>query len=176
MNCRIKTAKSILEAKADYLLCAKSNQPTLKSDIEEYVQDDKLRAKMNSVTKTEKGHGRIETRSAFTTNEVSWMPGGRQWPGLKCIGAIKTHFECKGKVTEEWGVETMHWLLDVRYREDYFRAQNKTIQKNMNMSRKLALNLAGIYKNKHSKKTPMSHIMFDCLMDPHHLLTVLGKN
>ena len=39
----------------------------------------------------------------------------------------------------------MHWLLDVRYREDYFRAQNKTIQKNMNMSRKLALNLAGVY-------------------------------
>ena len=102
MNCRIETAKSILEAKADYLLCAKSNQPTLKADIEDYVQDDKLRAKMNSVSKTEKGHGRIETRSAFTTNEVSWMPGGRQWPGLKCIGAIKTHFEYKGKVTEEW--------------------------------------------------------------------------
>ena len=176
MNCQIETAKAILEANADYLLCAKSNQPTLKADIEDYVQDDKLRAKMNSVTKTEKGHGRIETRSAFTTNEVSWMPGGRQWPGLKCIGAIKTHFECKGKVTEEWGVETMHWLLDVRYREDYFRAQNKTIQKNMNMSRKLALNLARIYKNKHSKKTPMSHIMFDCLMDPLHLLTILGKN
>jgi len=175
-----------------------SNQQTLKADIEEYVQDDKLRAKMNSVSKTEKGHGRIETRSAFTTNNVSWMAGGRQWPGLKCIGAIKTHFEYKGKVTEEWhyyisskeltaadllhharmewGVETMHWLLDVRYREDYFRAQNKTIQKNMNMSRKLALNLARIYKNKHSKKTPMSHIMFDCLMDPQHLLTVLGKN
>ena len=52
---------------------------------------------MNSVSKTEKGHGRIETRSAFTTNDVSWMPGGRQWPGLKCIGAIKTHFEYKGK-------------------------------------------------------------------------------
>ena len=102
MNCQIETAKSILEAKADYLLCAKSNQPTLKADIEDYVQDDKLRAKMNSASKTEKGHGRIETRSAFTTNEVSWMPGGRQWPGLKCIGAIKTHFEYKGKVTEEW--------------------------------------------------------------------------
>jgi len=52
----------------------------------------------------------------------------------------------------------------------------KLFKKNMNMSRKLALNLAGIYKNKHSKKTPMSHIMFDCLMDPLHLLTVLGKN
>ena len=52
----------------------------------------------------------------------------------------------------------------------------KLFKKNMNMSRKLALNLAGVYKNKHSKKTPMSHIMFDCLMDPLHLLTVLGKN
>ena len=198
MNCQIETAKAVVEAKADYLLCAKSNQQTLKADIEEYVQDDRLRAKMNSITKREKGHGRIETRSAFTTNDVSWMPGGRQWPGLKCIGAIKTHFEYKGKLTEEWhyyisskqltasdllhharmewGVETMHWLLDVRYREDYFRAQNENIQKNMNMSRKLALYLARVYKNKHSKKTPLSHIMFDCLMDPYHLLTVLGKN
>ena len=101
MNCQIETAKAIVEAKADYLLCAKSNQQTLKADIEEYVQDDRLRSKMNSITKREKGHGRIETRSAFTTNDVSWMAGGRQWPGLKCIGAIKTHFEYKGKLTEE---------------------------------------------------------------------------
>ena len=26
------------------------------------------------------------------------------------------------------------------------------------------------------KENPLSHIMFDCLMDPHHLLSVLGKN
>ncbi len=26
------------------------------------------------------------------------------------------------------------------------------------------------------KENPLSHIMFDCLMDPHHLLPVLGKN
>ena len=57
----------------------------------------------------------------------------------------------------------------------YFRAQNENIQKNMNMSRKLALNLARVYKNKHAKKTPLSHIMFDCLMEPHHLLTVPAK-
>ncbi|MBQ9539577.1 MAG: hypothetical protein IJU95_09925, partial [Treponema sp.] len=50
-------------------------------DIEEYVQDRNLRNKMNCVTKTEKGHGRTETRTAFTTNEVSWMPGGRESDG-----------------------------------------------------------------------------------------------
>lgn len=77
MNYQIETAKAIVEAKADYLLCAKSNQQTLKADTEEYVQDKKLTAKMNSMSKMEKGHGRIETRSAFTTNDVSWMSGGR---------------------------------------------------------------------------------------------------
>ena len=82
LNCQIETAKAILEAKADYLLCAKNNQQTLKSDIEEYVQDENLRNKMDCVTKTEKGHGRTETRTAFTANDVSWMPGGREWPGL----------------------------------------------------------------------------------------------
>ncbi len=149
-------------------------------------------------SKTEKGHGRIETRTAFTTNDVAWMPGGREWPGLRSIGAIKTRFEYKGKVTEEWhyyissadlsaddlmhhakmewGVESMHWLLDVRYREDYSRIQNENIQKNMNMARKLALNIARIFKNKNCPKKSMSQIMFDCLMSPHHLLTVLGKN
>ncbi len=70
----------------------------------------------------------------------------------------------------------MHWFLDVRYREDSFRAQNKNLQKNMNMARKLALNLIRIYKTKKAKKSPLSHIMFDCLMDHTHLLEVLGKN
>jgi len=45
VNCQIETAKAIVEVKADYLLCAKSNQQTLKADIEEYVQDDRLRSK-----------------------------------------------------------------------------------------------------------------------------------
>ena len=179
-------------------MCAKDNQSELKSDIEDYVQDEKLRKGMDCVTKEEKGHGRTEIRTAYTTDDVSWMPGGREWPGLKCIGAIKTHFEYKGKVTEEWhyyisskalsaeellhharmewGVESMHRLLDVRYREDYFRAQNENLQKNMNMTRKLALNLIRIYKSRNSLKTPLSHIMFDCLMNLPNLLTVLGKN
>lgn len=198
LNCQIETARAILDAKADYLLCAKDNQQTLKDDIEEYVQDERLRKGMDTAVKKEKGHGRIEERTAFTTNDVFWKPGGREWPGLRCIGAIKTCFEYKNKVTEEWhyyisskklsaedllhharmewGVESMHWLLDVRYREDCFRGQNENLQKNMNMARKLAMNLVRIYKTKNSSKEPLSHIMFDCLMNPRHLLAVLGKN
>ena len=49
LNCQKETARAIIDAKADYLLNVKDNQPTLKNDIEEYVQDDVLRKEMNSV-------------------------------------------------------------------------------------------------------------------------------
>ena len=90
LNCQIDTAAAIVEAKADYLLSAKGNQKELMNDIEQYVQDEKLRVTMDSVTQTEKGHGRIERRSAYTSNDVGWQPRGRTWPGIKCIGAVHT--------------------------------------------------------------------------------------
>lgn len=37
LNCQIDSAQAIIEKKADYLLYAKDNQLTLKSDIEDYV-------------------------------------------------------------------------------------------------------------------------------------------
>jgi predicted transposase YbfD/YdcC len=54
LNCQKETAKAIIDAKADYLLNAKDNQPTLKSDIEDYVQDDVLRKEMDTFTTSEK--------------------------------------------------------------------------------------------------------------------------
>lgn len=153
---------------------------------------------MDSVTQTEKGHGRVETRSAYTTDDVEWQPGGRAWPGLKCIGAIKTHFEYKGKVTEEWHyyisskvlsaedllhhartewpVESMHWLLDVHFDEDKCRIQSKNIQQNLNMLHKVALNIVRIYKRESQSKLPLNGIMFRALMNPLDLLPLLDKN
>lgn len=53
---------------------------------------------MDTVGTGEGGHGRKETRTAFTTDDVSWRSGGREWPGLKSIGAVHTQFETeKGK-------------------------------------------------------------------------------
>ena len=197
MNCQIETAEAILEAKADYLLSAKANQETLMNDIAEYVQDKKLRAKMDSISRTERGHGRKETRSAYTSNDVEWQPGGRVWPGLKCIGAVHTRFETSEGVTEEWhyyisskalsaqellhhartewSVETMHWLLDVHFDEDRCRVQSKNIQQNLNMLHKFALNIIRIYKRETQSKLALNGIMFRALMNPQALLPLLGK-
>ena len=198
LNCQIQTAQAIIDAKADYLLSAKGNQKELMDDIAEYVQDEKLRAKMDSATKRETGHGRVETRSAYTSDDVSWQPGGRKWPELKCIGAIHTRFETKKGVTQkwhyyisskalsaqellhhartEWSVESMHWLLDVHFDEDRCRVQSKNIQQNLNMLHKMALNIIRIHKRETQSKLPLNGIMFRALMNPHALLPLLAKN
>ena len=197
MNCQIETAEAIVKAKADYLLSAKGNQQALMNDIAEYVHDTKLRAKMDRVSRTERGHGRKETRRAYTSADVSWQPGGRVWPELKCIGAIHTRFETSKGVTEEWhyyisskalraqellhhareewSVESMHWLLDVHFDEDRCRVQSKNVQQNLNMLHKCALNIIRIYKRETQSKLPLNGIMFRALMNPQALLPLLGK-
>ena len=197
MNCQIETAEAIVEAKADYLLSAKGNQQALMNDIAEYVHDTKLRAKMDRVSRTERGHGRKETRRAYTSADVSWQPGGRVWPELKCIGALHTRFETNKGVTEEWhyyisskalpaqellhhareewSVESMHWLLDVHFDEDRCRVQSKNVQHNLNMLHKCALNIIRIYKRETQSKLPLNGIMFRALMNPQALLPLLGK-
>ena len=199
LNCQIDTAQAIIEKKADYLLCAKDNQPTLKSDIEDYVQTAALRAKMDSAQTSERGHGRKEIRTAFTTDDVSWQVGGRQWPALKCIGAVCTQFEDKnGKKSEqwhyyissrnlsakellhharqEWSVETMHWLLDVLFGEDGCRIQTKTAQQNLNMVRKLGSQHNEDGKQETKSKIALIALMFKSLLDPYQHLHILGKN
>ncbi len=130
------------------------------------------------------------------TSNVSGLAGLNEWAGLRCIGAIHTevetskgksdtwHYYISSKELEpaellrharlEWSVETMHWLLDVHFQEDFFRVLDKNVQQNMNILRKLALNLIRTYKQKSAKKRPLSHIMFDALLDPAFLLTVMG--
>lgn len=198
LNCQKETAKIVVDGNADYLLDVKANHPTLKRDIEDYVQDDKLRGEMESESQKEKSRDRIETRTAFVTTDISWLYGKRDWRNLACIGAIQTEFETKGKKTAEWHyyissrpltalellhharmewtVETMHWLLDVHYAEDFCRIASLTIQQNLNMLRKFSLSLIKRFKAHTSSKQAMSKIMFDCLLNPYFILDVISQN
>jgi len=47
----------------------------------------------------------------------------------------------------EWGIEAMHWLLDVHFSEDKTRVWDMNLQKNLNIMRKTVLNLVKIYKS-----------------------------
>lgn len=195
LNCQKETASLIVKGKGDYLLDAKGNQSALKDEIKGYVEDEGLRRNMDCSSKTEKSRDRIETRTAYTMTDISWMQSKENWEKINCIGAIRTEFERKGEKTEEWhyyissrqlsaaellhharmewSVESMHCLLDVHYGEDYCRIQNRTIQQNLNMLRKLALGLIKQYKSKVGSNRAISKIMFDCLLDTNAILPIL---
>jgi predicted transposase YbfD/YdcC len=198
MHCQKETAKTIVAGKADYLLSVKDNQSALKKDIKDYVEDSALKKTMGTATKTEKNRERIEKRTAYVTNDISGLYNREEWADLACIGAIYTQFTSeKGSTNEwhyyissrnltasellhharlEWSVETMHWLLDVHFGEDFCRVEDNNVQQNLNMTRKVAINCVKLFKADTKSKRAISKIMFDCLLDHSHILKIISEN
>ena len=184
LHCNPNSAKAVIEAKGDYLFVVKDNQETLKADIELFIQNEAIA----SYSTKEKNAGRIETRTAYATNDIGWLDNKEKWLNLSCIGAIHRVFEKNGKKTDEWhyyissaslspkkllnharmewAVESMHWLLDVHYNEDKTRVWDMNVQKILNSARKIALNMIRIFKeNNRSPRTPLSGVMRENLFD-----------
>jgi len=196
LNCHKKTAEAIIDGGGDYLLTVKGNQETLMNDIEDYVQDDDLRQSMDSSSTHELNRGRIEHRTAYTSNDVEWIPNKGKWESLTCFGAINrqvtekdvtsnewhyyissrnlTSDELLKYARNEWSVETMHYLLDIHYLEDFCRVEDANTQQNLNIVRKAALNSIKQYKANINSKLPLSKIMLNCLIDSNLILEVLG--
>jgi predicted transposase YbfD/YdcC len=194
LNCQKETARVIIDNGGDYLLSVKENQPTLYNEIADYIQDDELRKGMDKDEKIEKNRGRIEKRTAYATNDIAWLFGKSEWSNLACIGAINTQFETDSgssnewhyyissrhmtateilsRSRKEWSVESMHWLLDVHFSEDFCRVVEQNTQENLNIIRKIVLNSLRDYKNQNNSKAAFSHLMLDCMLDPCNIFVV----
>jgi predicted transposase YbfD/YdcC len=180
MGCQVEIADKIVAHKADYLLALKGNQPTLETDVKDYFRTapaDELVAK----TTVEKGHGRIETRTYTASGNVDWIGSDRSYPGaprftnIKTIVKIYSRAEYADRCTFDtrylissapldierlasgarghWGVESMHWLLDVEFKDDLSRYRTGHGAKNMAVVRRFALGLVRANKTKGSVKT-----------------------
>lgn len=187
LHCQKKSAEKVVEEQGDYLFVVKDNVPTLRGEIELYVQNEE----MDKYVQTELNGGRIEKRTAYTTTEIDWITGKSQWKNLTTIGAIHTEFTKDGitssewhyyissrKLTPqellkharmEWAVESIHWLLDVHFQEDKTKVWNMNVQKNLNIMRKIALNLARLYKNRYEPRMAISGILKSNLFDINNL-------
>ena len=197
LHCQVETAESIINNGGDYLLNVKGNQPTLEQDINDFVQDDELRATMETTHTHEKNGGRIEYRQAFTSDDISWMSEHRiNWLKLGSFGAINRRFNVNGETSDEWhyyissrqlspedllkyarnewGIESMHWLLDVHFSEDSCRVRDDNANQNLNIVRKIALNTLRNYKNRTKSKTPLSRLMFACLLDCNKICEIIN--
>jgi len=180
MGCQVEIADRIVEHGADYLLALKGNQPTLQADVAEYFRTAPS-AEVLAKTTVEKGHGRIETRSYTASSNVDWIGSARSYPGQPRFANIRTllmvqdRIEYADRTTVDtrtyissapldierlaegarghWGVESMHWMLDVAFADDLSRYRAGHGAKNMAVVRRFALGLVRANKTKGSVKT-----------------------
>jgi predicted transposase YbfD/YdcC len=173
-----KIAQAIKDAGAGYLLAVKANQPSLRAETESAFD---AAASVDSFIDHDKGHGRIEQRTASVIKEVDWLDGDRRFPGelrlpgAACIIRVMSRAELSDRcrfetryyissaaldaqraaeaVRGHWGIENqLHWVLDVVFREDQSRLRKGHGAKNMAIVRHFAINLVRSAKDKRSIK------------------------
>jgi predicted transposase YbfD/YdcC len=188
MGCQVEIADKIVAHGADYVLALKGNQPTLEADTKDYFDTAPVE-ELEVKTTVEKGHGRIETRIYTASSNVDWIVSDRSYPGQPGFTTIKTlikvqsrtehHDRCTfdtryfissapldidrmaGAVRGHWGVESMHWLLDVEFNDDLSRYRTGHGAKNMAVVRRFALGLVRANKRKGSVKTRRKSASWD---------------
>lgn len=164
LNTQRNITEKIIEKGADFTLAVKKNQPKL---YEEVVKDletthiDKENPDIYWETH-DKGHGREEHRK-YTLLPIRTGSVASNWTGVKSIGKVESSVKSSKGITEEtryyilsfdgpkafadavrghWGVEnSLHWSLDVVFREDECRVRKDNAPANFSTIRKLALNL-----------------------------------
>jgi predicted transposase YbfD/YdcC len=168
MHCQRETASAILKREADYVLIVKGNQPTLQAAIIDLFvayseQNFQVPGLRRHVT-VERSHGRFERREYYVIAAPPGLSVLMGWPGLKSIGIVYRYRECNGKTQQEtvcfisslrpkvrllahhlrghWKIEnTLHWVLDVTFREDASRIRKDSAPEIASVFRRLAITL-----------------------------------
>jgi predicted transposase YbfD/YdcC len=165
-GCQKGIAGQIIERQADYVLALKQNHPLLYEHVVDLflvatTSDDPA---LRRVRRVETSHGREETRDYYTLPVPADLHEREQWPGLRSLGMVIRHFregpngEVKGDVRyylssltpgvnrfarhvrSHWGIEnSLHWVLDVAFREDACQIENPTAAANLSAMNRLAL-------------------------------------
>lgn len=177
LNTQKDIAKKIIEGKAQYTLALKGNHKNLNEEVGLLFDSSKISTRYH-FEDTEKSHGRITSR-IFDVIKVDALnlPQTPEWKGLSAVGRVQTTVLKGDKETNEirlyllsytdvglfaksarghWGVESMHWTLDVTFREDASRKRKDHAPRNYSLIRKFSLNILRTFKGKLS--VPLAHI------------------
>lgn len=199
MGCQTSIAEKIVDKGADYILALKGNQGSLIAEVENYFQQAEAvnfeGVECDAVGSRETGHGRIETREIYVTEDIDWLPRKNNWRKLKSIVMVKSERLLPGEpptierkyyisslpacaikianaIRKHWGIENQaHWILDVAFREDEQNANAGNIAENMSLIRRIALNLL---KQEKSAKCGMEIKRQTAGWNNDYLLKVIG--
>lgn len=175
MGTQKEIANQIIDKKADYVLALKGNHSRLHDDIRLFLESEVGKTKGSKITDSyeeiDKGHGRIEHRICYVSDQIQWLEQRKEWRDLKTVIMIESHVSVGEHTTTEqryfisslaanakqiaeairshWAVEnSLHWVLDVTLREDDSRVRKDHAPENMAMVRHIILNMLQNTKKK----------------------------
>jgi predicted transposase YbfD/YdcC len=197
LHCQKNIAKEIIEADADYVLALKGNQPAAFGEIKTFLDDAVARhdPALAFVETTDKGHGRVEVRRYWQSEEIGWFADRDKWEGLRSVAMVESVREVKGQQSVErryylsslavdvaklaravrghWKIENqLHWVLDVVFGEDQSRARTGHAAENLAATRRLAINL--LRQDKENKRSLKSQRL-RATLDPDYLRQLLAR-
>lgn len=176
-GCQTENARLIREGGGHYLLAVKGNQPTLQAAVGAvFARADAAGfdgVRFDHHTTTEVGHGRREERSVSVIYDPVGLPP--EWPDAAAVVSVLRERTVNGVATAtvhyylsshagtaeamgaflrgHWGIESMHWALDVAFREDESRTTDLHAGANLAMLRRVAVSLLKRVKAKGSIET-----------------------
>jgi len=170
MGCQKEIAAAIVDKGADYLLALKENQGKLYDDVvllfDDLVQSGYRDYLYDNAETADKGHGRVDVRQCWTLagDAVRCLPTATEWTKLRSIVKVsserhlpeKTQVETRYYISSlsgdakqalrvkrtHWSIEnTLHWVLDIAFREDESRVRKDNGPENLAILRHIALSL-----------------------------------
>jgi predicted transposase YbfD/YdcC len=176
MGCQREIVKKIVEKDANYVIAVKKNQPSLYEQIEQLfkqaIKTDGKDLKMSAFSSKEVNRGREEIRNYLMLTDVAERIDPLQkWEKLTSIGMVESVRVVNGKTSVEtryfisslwndakklaeairshWSIEnSLHWVLDVAFREDNSRIRKDNAPANFAVLRHIAINIIGQNKSR----------------------------
>lgn len=197
MGTQKEIAQQIVDLGGDYVLAVKDNQPTLHAAVRTFFEshlDNNLEdLQYRCHETTDSGHGRMDERSYYLAKIPADFPLRKEWPTIKAIGySLRVTMTPDGREVDEvryyilsrylsgkrfseavrghWSIESMHWVLDVTFREDDSRTRERTLANNLSWLRRFAVTLL----KRHPQKDSIRGKMIRCLMNTDFLTEVVS--
>lgn len=171
IGCQTAIARTIIEQHADYLLALKANQGQLYDDVvllfADLVASEYRAYAYDHAIMLSKGHGRLERCEAWTVSDPKVLAGLRHAADFahlttvmlvrleRRLGpdvSVKWRYYIASRKTSaakllrhkrsHWRIEnSLHWVLDIAFREDESRLRKGHGAQNFAILRHIALNL-----------------------------------